>query len=301
MKTKKILLLTCSVITVGLGFTSCNKSNEDYDASGTFETTEVLVSSEAVGKILRFDIEEGMQLTENQIIGNIDSTQLFLKMQQLKASQKALISRRPDKQKQIAMLEQQLATARTEKNRIEKLIQANAIGTKQADDINAQIALLEKQLEATKSTLTTTLDGIAGDNSALDIQLQQLEDQLAKCRIISPISGTVLNKYAERGELAAAGRALFKIADMNNMLLRAYITSDQLTTIKTGQKVQVLVDFGENEKSYEGVISWISSKSEFTPKTIQTRDERANLVYAVKISVKNDGYLKIGQYGSVKF
>ncbi len=301
MRTKILSPFIFSILAIGISFTSCKNSDKDYDASGTFETTEVVVSAEGMGKIMEFNVEEGMQLAENQQVGFIDSTQLFLKKQQLKASIQALLSRRPDMQKQIATLEQQLTTSRTEKKRVENLVKDNAIGTKQLDDINAQIAILEKQIIALKSTLSTTLEGISGDKNALDIQMEQLEDQLSKCKITSPITGTVLAKYAEKGELAAAGRALFKIADMNNMILRAYLTGEQVTTIKSGQKVKIYADYGENDKEYEGTVIWISSKSEFTPKTIQTRDERANLVYAVKISVKNDGLLKIGQYGNVKF
>jgi len=302
MKTRSLsykILLGVALIS---GLTSCRKADNDYDATGTFETTEVVVSAEGTGKILQLDVEEGDQLIENQIVGHIDSTQLYLKKLQLKASQKALQSRRPDEKKQIAALEQQIATAKTERKRVENLVKANASTTKQLDDVNAQIAILEKQLVASKSTLETTNEGISGDNSALNIQADQLDDQLKKCKITSPINGVVLVKYAEEGELAAAGRALFKIADTNNMILRAYVTGDLLTQLKIGQKVKVFADFGNNDsKPYEGTLSWVSGKSEFTPKTIQTRDERANLVYAVKIAVKNDGFLKIGQYGNVKF
>jgi HlyD family secretion protein len=301
MKTKKLNPIIFSVLALLVSFSSCKKSDSDPDASGTFETTEVIVSAEGTGRLLEFNAEEGMTLTENQIVGYIDSTQLYLKKLQLRANQQALVSRRPDMQKQIATLEQQLATARTEKKRIENLLKDNAVATKQLDDVNAQIALLEKQITATKSTLSTTIEGISGDSNALDIQLKQIEDQLNKCRITSPISGTVLVKYAEKGELAAAGKALFKIADTDNMILRAYITNDQLSTIKIGQRVKVFVEYGERNKEYQGTITWISDKSEFTPKTIQTQDERANLVYAVKIGIKNDGYLKIGMYGDVKF
>jgi len=284
-----------------IGLTSCQQSTIKPDASGTFETTEVIVSAEGTGQILDFTVEEGMALTEGQLVGHIDSTQLYLKKLQLKANQKALLSRRPDMQKQLATLEQQLATARIEKRRIENLVKDNAVATKQLDDVNAQIALLEKQITATKSTLSTTIDGITGDNNALEIQLEQLEDQLNKCRITAPISGTVLAKYAEKGELATTGKTLVKLGDTNQMILRAYVTNDQLSTIKIGQKVRVFADYGKGNKEYEGVITWISNKAEFTPKTIQTRDERANLVYALKISVKNDGYIKIGMYGDVKF
>lgn len=301
MKTTFLKPVIFSLLLLSVNFTSCKKSDVDPDASGTFETTEVIVSAEGNGKILSFDAEEGTALTENQTVGYIDSTQLYLKKLQIEANQQALLSRRPDMQKQLATLEQQLATARTEKKRIENLLKDNAVASKQLDDVNAQIAVLEKQITATKSTLSITLEGINGDNNALAIQLKQIEDQLSKCRITSPITGVVLVKYAEEGELAAAGRALFKIADTNNMILRAYITNDQLSTIKLGQKVKVFADYGEDNKQYEGTVSWISNKAEFTPKTIQTRDERANLVYAVKIIVKNDGFLKIGMYGDVKF
>lgn len=297
MKTAKIFTTAFIVLL----FISCGKTDSDFDAAGSFETTEILVSAEAQGRIMLFDIEEGQSVTENQIVGYIDSTQLFLKKEQLIASQKGLQSRRPDIRKQMAVLEQQIATAKTEKKRVENLLKANAATAKQLDDVNAQIAVLEKQLAASKTTLESTDEGMSSDNKALDIQIQQLEDQLSKCRIISPASGVVLTKYAEKGELAGAGKALFKVANLDNMILRAYITNEQLTQIKIGQKVTVTADFGEEQKQYEGTISWVSAKSEFTPKTIQTRDERANLVYAIKVSVKNDGYLKIGMYGNVRF
>ena len=286
---------------VSIFLVSCSNSDGDVDASGTFETTEIIVSTESMGKIMQLNVEEGQQLNFNQRVGYIDTTQLYLKKLQLVASKKALQSRRPDIQKQIAALEQQIETAKTERKRVENLVKAEASTTKQLDDANAQIKVLEKQLEATKSSLENTRNSILGDNEALQIQIEQIEDQLQKCYITSPISGVVLTKYAEQGELATPGKALFKIGDVTNMILRAYVTSDQLTQIALGQKVKVYADYGEDRKEYEGVVSWISSKSEFTPKTIQTRDERANLVYAVKINIKNDGLLKIGMYGNVKF
>lgn len=286
---------------VSIFLVSCSNSDGDVDASGTFETTEIIVSTESMGKIMQLNVEEGQQLNFNQRVGYIDTTQLYLKKLQLVASKKALQSRRPDIQKQIAALEQQIETAKTERKRVENLVKAEASTTKQLDDANAQIKVLEKQLEATKSSLENTSNSILGDNEALQIQIGQIEDQLQKCYITSPISGVVLTKYAEQGELATPGKALFKIGDVTNMILRAYVTSDQLTQIALGQKVKVCADYGEDRKEYEGVVSWISSKSEFTPKTIQTRDERANLVYAVKINIKNDGLLKIGMYGNVKF
>jgi HlyD family secretion protein len=297
MKKYKIYVLLILIT----GFVGCRNTDSDYDASGTFETTEIIVSAEAAGKIMAFDISDGQQLKENETVGYIDSTQLQLKKRQLQATIDALLSRRPDLKKQLGSLEQQLATARNEKKRVENMLKSNAATTKQLDDVNAQIAVMERQLAATKSTLESSLQGISGEKEALEIQVLQLEDQLRKCNIVSPITGTVLVKYAEKGELAAPGKALFKIGNTDNMILRAYITADQLTRIKNGQQVQVFTDFGKDEyKFYDGVITWISSKSEFTPKTIQTRNERANLVYAVKVLVKNDGYLKIGQYGFLK-
>lgn len=294
----KAMLALAIVIT----FSACGKSDSEYDAAGTFEAIEITVSSEAMGKIISFDLTEGQEVAENQLVGAIDSTQLYLKKKQLLASGKALISRKPDTRKQLAAVEQQIETAKTEKKRIQNLVQANAVNQKQLDDVNAQIAVLEKQQAALKSTLDLTTSSLTGEEEALQLQIAQIEDQLQKCHIASPISGTVLTKYAEAGELAAPGKALFKVADTKNIILRAYISSDQLSQLKIGQKVQVFSDLGEKDsKQYEGIINWIASKAEFTPKTIQTRDERANLVYAVKIAVKNDGLIKIGMYGNVKF
>lgn len=286
--------------TVAVFLSSCNIQNGNYDASGTFEATEIIVSSEVNGKILSFDVKEGQTLKENQQIGAIDSVQIYLHIKQLQKNISAIKSRHPEIQKQIAVIEHQIATQKNEKQRIENMVNDNAANQKQLDDINAQISLLEKQLDAQKSSLTITTKGLNEDISTIEVQIEQLDDQLKKCRIINPIDGTVLVKYTEANELAASGKALYKIADIDNMIFRAYLTSGQLTKTKTGQKVKVFADFGEETREYEGNIEWISAKSEFTPKTIQTKDERANLVYAVKIGVKNDGYLKIGMYGQVK-
>jgi len=279
---------------------SCKDNGEQYDASGTFEATEIMVSSEANGKILQFDVQEGQVLEQLQVVGFIDSMQLHLKKQQLLASMSALKARRPEVSKQIAALEQQIKTAKSEKQRIENLVKANAANQKSLDDVNAQIAVLEKQLTAQKSTLDISNRGISEDLVSMEIQVEQINDQLNKCRIYSPINGTLLVKYAEAGELAMPGKALYKVADLENMTLRAYITSDQLTQLKIGQTVKIYADFGEDTREYPGTVSWISGKAEFTPKTIQTKNERENLVYAVKIAVKNDGYLKIGMYGQIK-
>jgi len=297
MKAIKYIILGTAAIIVS----SCTNKNGNYDASGTFEATEIIVSSEGTGKILSFDVEEGQTLKANQQVGTIDSVQLYLRKKQMQQNINAVKSRHPEIQKQIAVIEQQIATQKNEKLRIENLVKANAANQKQLDDISAQISLLEKQLEAQKSSLIITTKGLNEDVSTIEVQIEQLNDQLEKCRINNPIDGTVLVKYTEENELAVPGKALYKVADINKMILRAYITTSQLSQIKIGQDVKVFADSGDdNTKEYTGTISWISSKSEFTPKTIQTKDERANTVYAVKIAVPNDGYLKIGMYGEIK-
>ena len=297
MKTVSYLIVAASALLM----LSCGKTKDSLDANGTFEATEIIVSSEVTGKLMQFDIQEGQVLEVGQQLGYIDSLQLSLRKLQLQASMKALEIRKPDTRKQIAAIEQQIATAKTEKIRIVNLLKANAANQKQLDDINALIALLEKQLDAQKSTLSITDRGIGGDNEALGYQVEQLNDQLKKCQIINPVKGTVLVKYSEAGEVSVPGKALYKIADLDQMILRAYVTSAQLDKIKIGQTVKVFADSGiEKKREYTGTISWISAKSEFTPKTIQTQDERANLVYAVKVRTTNDGYLKIGMYGGFK-
>lgn len=290
------------IIFLILSLTSCKRSEEKYDASGTFETTEIIVSAEASGKILEFDIREGDRIEAGQLLGFIDTTQLYFSKLQMKTTVKAARTRKTDVDKQIAVYQEQLASARTEKMRVEKLLKANAANAKQLDDINAQIALLERQIEAQRSVMERGNSSINEESSALEIQIAQLDDQLRKSYIRSPISGFVLVKYAEKGEMTAQGKALFKVADTDEMILRAYVTAAQFTQLKVGQEVALFADFGENNsREYKGTVSWISEKAEFTPKTVQTRDERSNLVYAIKIRVKNDGYLKIGMYGSVKF
>ena len=297
MNTIKNILFLCFAILLS----ACDRGKGDYDASGVFETTEVIVSAEANGKIMQFDIEEGQLLDAGREIGYIDTVQLYLKKMQLQANMKSVKTRCTDVPRQIAATKQQIATQRNELRRFENLVKSNAANQKQVDDINAQILVLERQLAAQTETLENSNRGVSEESTGLDIQVAQLNDQLQKSIITSPIRGTVLSKYAEQGELATQGRALFKIADMDNMFLRAYITSGQLTEVKIGQQVRIFADFGEKDiKEYAGTITWISDKSEFTPKTIQTRDERANLVYAVKIAVKNDGYLKKGMYGELK-
>ena len=290
------------IATALLSLAACNRGDGDFDATGTFEATEILVSSEANGKIMELNIEEGDRLDAGALVGYVDSTQLYLKKMQLSAGLRSVDIRKPDIRKQIAALEQQIATARTEQQRMENLVKAKAGNQKQVDDIVNNIKYLQKQLDAQYSTLNKTTGGADAEAEGILYQIMQLDDQLQKSRIVNPQAGTVLVKYAEPGEVTAAGKPLYKIADTDLLYLRAYITSDQLSTLKQGQTVRVFADYGENDRrEYPGTIPWISDKSEFTPKGIQTKDERANLVYAIKIAVKNDGYLKIGQYGETVF
>lgn len=281
---------------------SCNNNKNAFDASGSFETVETIISAESAGAIRQFNIEEGQTLKAGQAIGYIDSTQLFLKKKQLEAQIKAVLSARPDVAAQVAALQQQLKNAEKEQERFTNLLQGGAGTQKQLDDIKAQIEVIKKQIDAQESALTISSGSISEQTSPLQIQIEQINDQLAKCKIVNPVNGTVLAKYAEANEEAAPGKPLYKIADISSLLLRAYITSGQLSQIKLERKVKVLVDDGPDKyKEQEGTIVWISDKAEFTPKTIQTKEERANLVYAIKIKVPNDGSLKIGMYGEVKF
>lgn len=290
------------IATALLGLAACNRGDGNFDATGTFEATEILVSSEANGKIMELNIEEGDRLDAGAMVGYIDSTQLYLKKMQLSAGLRSVDIRKPDIRKQIAALEQQIATARTEQQRMENLVKAKAGNQKQVDDIVNNIKYLQKQLDAQYSTLNKTTGGADAEAESILYQIMQLDDQLQKSRIVTPQAGTVLVKYAEPGEVTAAGKPLYKIADTDLLYPRAYITADQLSTLKQGQTVRVFADYGADEqREYPGTITWISDKSEFTPKGIQTKDERANLVYAIKIAVKNDGYLKIGQYGETVF
>ena len=281
---------------------SCVEGNKAYDASGVFESTEVTVSAEGNGKILSLDLQEGDRLEAGQIVGCIDTVQLHLSEIQLEASRRAVGSGRLDISRQIAALESQIGKQRQELDRFTKLEKAGASNRKQVEDIQAQIETLERQLAAQKESLNSSNRNVSGQADALEAQIEQIRDRIRKCVITSPVAGTVLAKYSEAGEFAALGRALFKVADIDNIRLRAYITADQLTTLKLGQQVRVLADQGSSgRKEYAGTLIWISDKAEFTPKTIQTRDERANLVYAVKIAVKNDGLIKLGMYGEVIF
>ena len=280
---------------------ACGNGSDQYDASGVFEATEVVVSAKSAGEIMQFDIQEGQDVTAGCQVGYIDTVQLHLRKEQLSASLKAVQSRHYNVDRQIAALRQQIETQKREQKRFEELVASNVANQKQLDDITAQVDMLEKQLAAQQETLSNNNSGISGESLSLKAQIAQIEDQIRKSVIASPIDGTVLAKYAEPGELAGQGRSLFKVADIGNLFLRVYITADQITELKIGQPVKVYADQGKSDRrEYPGTVSWISDKAEFTPKTIQTRNERANLVYAVKVAVKNDGYIKRGMYGEIK-
>ncbi len=297
-KIRTIVFVTGIVIL----FAACNNNKISFDASGSFEAEEIIISSEATGAIKQFEIEEGQTLQAGQIVGYIDSTQLYLKKKQLLAQVNAILSKKPNEAAQLAALQSHLATAQKEKVRITNLVNGDAAPQKQLDDINAQIDVIKKQIEAQKSSLDISTDGISKEAVSVTTQVEQLNDQLAKCKLINPINGTVLTKYAEANEMTATGKPLYKIADLSTIILRAYITGNQLSQAKLNQQVKVFTDDGKGGyKETTGTIVWINDKAEFTPKTVQTKDERANMVYAIKVKVKNDGTYKIGMYGEINF
>lgn len=288
--------------TISLFFAACSQNENTYDASGTFEAVETLISAEANGVIKTLDIEEGQELHAGQTIGYIDSTQLHLRKLQLQSQIRAVLSKRPNVAVQLAALQEQLSQAVREQQRIANMVRAQAATPKQLDDANAQVAIIEKQIAAQQSSLGITTSSLTQEASPLEIQIAQLEDDLAKSRIVNPLNGTVLVKYAEANETVTVGKPLYKIANLSTVILRAYVTGPQFGQLKLNQPVTVLVDDAKGGyREYSGTLEWISDKAEFTPKTIQTKDERENLVYATKIRVKNDGLLKIGMYGEVKF
>lgn len=310
----KRIFFTISTAAI-LILSGCNGNGNISDASGTFEADETIVSSEMSGKIISFNVEEGAQLSKDSVIGMVDATNISLQKEQVEASIQALNKKTYDAAPQIQLLQNQLAVQQSqlenllhEKNRIENLIKADAATTKQSDDINAQIDVIKKSMNVTQQQINVQKNNIATQNRSilseaepLRKRIAQLKDQELRANIINPINGTVTTKYAETGEVTSAGKALYKIADLSSLNLRAYITGVQLPLIKLNQTVKVLIDEGAKKyKEYSGTIIWISDKAEFTPKTIQTKEERANLVYAVKVKVKNDGYLKIGMYGELK-
>ena len=280
---------------------SCSDNKNQYDATGAFETTEVMVSAEVNGKLLAFSQYEGGLVEPGVELGYVDSMQLFYQKQQLRSQLGGIDVRKPDLQKQISIIEQQLRFAKGELQRAENIVKAGAGNQIQVDDWKSRVNVLESQLIAQRSTLSKTTKGADSEIESIQYKIMQLDDQISKCIVQSPIKGIVLTQFAEEGEFVTMGKPLFKVANMDVLYLRAYVQYSDLTEIKLGQDVSVFADYGESRKEYPGRITWISSESEFTPKGIQTKDERESLVYAIKIAVENDGFLKIGQYGEVEF
>lgn len=299
MNRKFYYIAVIAVFTLLAG--SCASDKNNYDATGSFEATEVIVSSEVNGRIIDMMITEGSEVTKGEVVGQIDSTQLALQRLQLVNNIMGLKSNRPDISSQLAPLEEQLKKQKREKIRVENLLKADVTTERQLDDITSAINVLEKQLSAQRTSLSNSDAGLEAQILAAEAQLAQIEDQISRSTVKSPISGTVSAKYAQAGELALTGKPLMKISDVENIYLKAYLLSSQLADVKLGQKVNVFADFGGGEhREYNGAIIWISDRSEFTPKNIVTSDDRANMVYAVKIAVPNDGFIKIGMYGGVK-
>ena len=300
VKTKSgiLILISCLILMT----TGCKKDKGDADAYGVCEATEIIVSSESNGKMLSFNIEEGQAYEAGQILGCIDTFQTHLQIKQLQSSINAVLARRPNAASQMRVLEDKLGTLNKEKARVRNLIEANAASTKQLDDIQAEINITQSQIAATKSTLSTQDQSLLEEVEAMRFQLQQLQHVKESCILKAPITGTIINKYIEENELAYQGKPLFKIADITNMFIKVYITEDALSSIKLNQKATVRLD-NKNGKpiKLDGTVTWISPKAEFTPKMIQTKEERVNLVYAVKVCFKNDGSAKIGMPGDVIF
>ena len=295
---KKIMVMAG----VALMLNSCGNNDNDFDATGVFEATETTVYAEQSGALMMFGVEEGDIIQQDKEVGLIDTTQLWLKLQQAGVTKSVYQSQKPELEKQIAATREQLAKAKQDQLRYKELVADGAAPSKMLDDANSQVEVLQRQLAAQISSLTVSTNALERQMEATDVQADQWRDQLRKCHILAPTKGTVLEKYVERGEFVSTGKPLFKMADTENMFIRAYVTSAQLKDIKVGQQATVFADFGDGQKrNYQGKVTWISNRSEFTPKTILTDDERADLVYALKVAIRNDGYVKIGMYGEVRF
>lgn len=291
-----------SGIMLSLFLSGCNNSNDDADAYGNFEATEILISAEANGKIIEFDLSEGDVIDAGESVGLIDTIPLYLRKKQMQARIRALNTKTLNIPSQINVLIERKNVVERERRRIQNLFNEGAATQKQMDDINGQIDIIDKELKANKERLETTNKGLLSEILPIQWQIEEINDQINKSIIINPVSGTVLTKYAEQYEIVNFGKPMYHIANLNELYLRAYISGENLNQIKLGQSVRVYIDEGKNDlKEYEGIISWISDKSEFTPKIVQTKEERINLVYAIKVRVKNDGSLKIGMPGEIKF
>ena len=282
--------------------TACGSDYDQYDATGIFEAREVLVSAETSGRVEALNINEGDDVKAGQDLGLIDTLQLHLAKEEILASNQAINSRFVDIDLQLSALRERLSVLKSEYERFSSLVTTGSVSKKQLDDMHSEIAILETQIKAQENMLESSNQSISGESKAGFVRLQRINDQIKRSVLRAPITGRIIEKYVERGELTMQGAPVYKVADVNNMYIRAYLTSDQLKSVKVGDKVTVVSDFGGGQVTeYEGTLTWISDKSEFTPKTIYTSNERANLVYAVKVAFLNDGYAKIGMYGGVKF
>ena len=280
---------------------ACGNRNT-FDATGTFEAVTVTISAQSTGRIVSFNAAEGDRLNAGDAVCSIDSTALLLQRNTLLQQQKALLAGKPDQARQLAALKEQIAKQHKEISRLQALTADNAVPLKQLEDAQSNLAILQSQYDAMLSSLSKSSASIDGNVAVITTQLDQVDYNIDQCNVTTPVAGTVLAQYARTGEFVSAGKPLVKIADTDNMYMRAYVTSDQLSAITIGRKVKVWADFGADERyPYEGTVTWIASESEFTPKNIQTKNSRANLVYAVKIAVKGDDRLKIGLYGEVEF
>jgi HlyD family secretion protein len=281
---------------------SCKNGDNEFDATGSFEAIETIISAEANGRLESFEVQEGQEVSKGQTIGWIDTVQLYLQKKRLNAQIEAILSRKPDISVQLEALNQQLTSAKKEEARVKKLLESDAATTKQLDDIQAQINVLSAQIKASKSGMVTTSTSLDKEVAPLRVQMEQLDDQINKSMLIAPMDGTILSTYVQPYEMVGTGKPLYKLASLATMTLKVYITGDQLPQVKLNQTVTVLTDDGNGRyRETQGKISWISSQAEFTPKTVQTKDERANKVYAMKVRVPNDGTYKIGMYGQVNF
>lgn len=302
MSVRIVALALIGLVAIPAGLVSCREKTLKTDATGIFESTEVVVSAETGGRLCRLDVEEGDALRVQQEVGLVDTVPLSLKRAGLVSSKSALFHQRTDVPKQVAATRRQIERARIEVDRLRDLVARGAGTQQQLDDAEAQLGVLSRQLEAQLSTLTTGNQSVESRQQATGYQIAEIDDQIRRCHIQVPMNGVVLTKYAEAGEVVGVGTPLFRMADMSRVFLRAYVPGSVVSRIKLGQKAVVYADDGsEGYRRYDGRVTWISDQAEFTPKTIQTRDERANLVYAVKIAVRNDGGIKLGMYGEVVF
>ncbi|MEO1050538.1 MAG: HlyD family efflux transporter periplasmic adaptor subunit [Bacteroidota bacterium] len=281
---------------------SCSNGDHEFDATGTFEADETIISAAAAGKLLAFDLDEGQIISEDQYLGYIDTIQMHLSKRQLEAQIVAVLSRKPDVSAQLAALNEQLKASKVEKTRIENLLKSDAATPKQYDDIKAQIDLINGNITALRTSLVNNTNSLDKEVGPLKAQILQTQDQITKSQIINPVKGTVLSVYAEPFEHVGMGQPLYRIADLDELTLKAYVSGDQFAHLKLNQQVQVYTDDGNGGyRSTTGTVYWISEKAEFTPKSVQTKNERANKVYAIKVRVKNDGTYKIGMYGELTF